>query len=575
MVHGTDPGSMQLHLNQLTIERGGTTLIRHGVLHVASGDVIGVLGPNGAGKSSLLAAIVGDLEPVAGTIATIPATATVGLLAQELDTASGGHDTAPGGDRTASGEAVGAYLARRTGVAAASARLEEVTDALAEDASGPSLDRYQDALDRWLGLGGSDLEERIDGVLAEVGLVAVTSDQGPLLDLPVAVLSGGQRARLGLAALLLSRFDVLLLDEPTNDLDQTGLALLEELVRTTASPVIVVSHDRRFLEQVVTAIVELDPHTGALTRYNETFDGYLRARDLARAEAERRFANYERERDRLEERARRQRQWVAKGLRGERRPPDNDRAARGARIEATEQLAAKASQSERAIERLEVVDKPWEPWELRFTIGEVERSGDLVAELVDAVVTRGSFQLGPISLQVGAGERVGIVGANGQGKTTLVRALFGLLPLDQGAQRTGRSTVIGWLDQSREAFTGDATALDLVLVESGQTPEVCRSTLAKFGLGADHLSRPSDQLSPGERTRAALGLFQIRGVNTLVLDEPTNHLDLPAIEQLESALDRFAGTLVLITHDRAFHDAITLTRAVTVAGGRIVADEPR
>ncbi|MEL7209709.1 MAG: ATP-binding cassette domain-containing protein, partial [Actinomycetota bacterium] len=354
----------------------------------------------------------------------------------------------------------------------------------------------------------------------------------------------------------------------------------------------VVSHDRRFLDGVANAVVEIDPYTARAVRYQETFAHYLEAREVAARHARHDYDTYVHERDRLQDRARTQRQWAVKGVRGERTPPDNDKAARGARIDRTEKQAAKARQTERALDRLETVDKPWEPWQLRFTIGTAERAGDLVAALDDAVIERDGFTLGPVSVSVGAGERLAVVGSNGAGKTTLVRALFGLEGLDGGRQRLGPGTRLGWLGQDRTALTGStpdraadpghqpppggpgpASALEHTVATTGLVPGEARSLLAKFGLGADHVTRPLAALSPGERTRLVLATFQAAAINTLVLDEPTNHLDLAAIDQLEQALTRDVGTLILVTHDRAFLDATTLTRRVTVAEGRLVADE--
>ncbi len=555
--HHDRPSTAQLHLHEVTVERGGSTLIEQASLTVASGDRIGLVGPNGAGKSTLLAALAGQLELVSGSITVVPGQISIGLLAQELDVDPD--------------ETIDAYLSRRTGVAEASAELDAATEALSGSDGSPGLDRYQLALDQWMRLGGHDLEGRIGGALETVGLGAFVGVGGVEAQRGTN-LSGGQQARLGLAALLLVRHDVLLLDEPTNDLDQGGLQLLESFVTIRSGPLVIVSHDRRFLERVATAIVEIDPHRRSLTRFNESFRGYLAAKELAKADARRRYEAYDQERQRLGDRARQQRQWAVKGVQGERNPPDNDRAARGFRIEQTEKLASKARQTERALDRLPEVDKPWEPWELEFTIGEAERSGDLVAELVDAELTLGSFAFGPVSTLVGAGERVAVVGENGQGKTTLVNALFGRIALAQGQQRQGRSTVVGWLDQARHTLFSEQSVLDIMVDATGILAEECRSVLAKFGLGADHLTRPATDLSPGERTRAALAQFQASGVNTLVLDEPTNHLDLTAIEQLETALDRFVGTMVLITHDRTFLDSTLISRTVRVDGGRIVED---
>ena len=214
--------------------------------------------------------------------------------------------------------------------------------------------------------------------------------------------------------------------------------------------------------------------------------------------------------------------------------------------------------------------KPWEPWRLQFSIGQAERSGTIVGELQDAEATLGSFRMGPITLTVTAGDRIALLGDNGAGKTTLVAMLLGEQQLTSGTHRLGRSVVVGRLGQDRGVGFDERPFLEGFASETGLTPTEARSLLAKFGLGAEHLSRPARGWSPGERTRAALAGFQATGVNTLVVDEPTNHLDLPAIEQLEGALDRFEGTLILITHDRAFLDSTKLTRHISIADGKII-----
>lgn len=201
------------------------------------------------------------------------------------------------------------------------------------------------------------------------------------------------------------------------------------------------------------------------------------------------------------------------------------------------------------------------------------RGGDLVAALRDAVVHRGPFTLGPCSLDVRAGERVAILGRNGAGKSTLLGALLGRVALDAGEHRLGPSVVVGELDQARARYAGSEPLLDVFVAVTGADLPAARSALVKFGLGAGHVARAGRTLSPGERTRAVLAQFTVAGVNCLVLDEPTNHLDLPAIEQLEAALDTFTGTVVLVTHDRALLDAVRVDRRVLVESGRIVADE--
>jgi ATPase subunit of ABC transporter with duplicated ATPase domains len=269
-----------------------------------------------------------------------------------------------------------------------------------------------------------------------------------------------------------------------------------------------------------------------------------------------------------------QRNWMAQGVRNARRKAtDNDKFVRKFRAETSEKQAAKARQTERAIERLEVVDEPRKEWELRMTIAAAPRSGTVVASLSGAVVRRGSFTLGPVDARVDWADRVVITGANGAGKTTLLGALLGRIPLDAGSGGPGASVRVGEIDQARGLFLGPEPLTRAFRDAASDRPghdwseSDVRTLLAKFGLTGEHVPRPAASLSPGERTRAALALLQAREVNLLVLDEPTNHLDLPAIEQLEQALDAFPGTVLLVTHDRRMLAGVRSTRRWVVEAG--------
>lgn len=267
-----------------------------------------------------------------------------------------------------------------------------------------------------------------------------------------------------------------------------------------------------------------------------------------------------------------QRNWMEHGVRNARRKAtDNDKIGRKLRTESTEKQAAKARQTQRMIERLDVVDEPRKEWELRMEIAAAPRAGAVVATLRGAEVRRGpEFTLGPVDLQIDWADRVAITGANGSGKSTLLAALLGRVPLDAGASHLGPGVVVGEVDQARKLFLGGESLLDAFGTEVPDTaPADVRTLLAKFGLKAAHVLRPAASLSPGERTRAALALLQGRGVNLLVLDEPTNHLDLPAIEQLESALASYDGTLLLVTHDRRMLESVHTTRRIRLESGRV------
>ncbi len=542
-----------LHARSLTVSLGPRLILDDVELQLDPGHRVGLVGPNGVGKSTLLRAVAGLVHLDAGTVSRSPANATVGYLPQEPER----------GDET-----VRDSVARRTGAAEATEDLEAATNALATGEEGAD-DRYSAALDLWLALGAADLDSRIGDAWAELGL------DERLLDQPMSSLSGGEAARVGLAVLLLARFDVLLLDEPTNDLDLDGLRRLERFVLGSSVAIGLVSHDRTFLESVVTDVVEIDEFSHHAAHYGGGWESYLAEKDLARLHAREAYEEYDAKRSTLQARSQRQREWASQGLsRAKKKPDDNDKFVRNWKINQTEQLAGKAARTDRMLERLEVVEEPREAWELRLTVAAAERSGDVVARLTDAVVRRGSFTLGPVSMEVGFGERIVVVGANGSGKSTLLRALLGEIPVDEGAQWRGPSVVVGRLEQAREQLGDRGSMLDSFLAATGMTVSEARTLLAKFGIGAAHVQRPTSSLSPGERTRAVLALLMARQSNCLVLDEPTNHLDLPAIEQLEQALDTFAGTVLLVTHDRTLLQHVRRTRTLELSGGRIVSDEP-
>ncbi len=519
-------------------------------LTVGPGDVVGVVGANGAGKSTLLRLLAGIDEPQAGTVSLAPADAFVGWLPQEHERISG--------------ESVAAYVARRTGCTDATREMDAAAAALADPSDERAADTYSTALERWLASGAADLDERMPVVLADLGLEVGA-------DALMTSLSGGQAARVGLAALLLSRFDIVLLDEPTNDLDLDGLERLEAFVRSIRGGVVLVSHDREFLARSVTRVLELDLAQSSNRVFGGGYDAYLEERATVRRHAREKYDEFADKKADLVARARTQREWSSQGVRNAmKKSPDNDKIRRKASMESSEKQAQKVRQMESRIARLEEVDEPRKEWELQFTIGSAPRSSSVVATLSDVVVEQGAFTLGPVSLQVDAGERIGITGPNGAGKSTLLRTLLGRQEPSSGTASLGASVQIGEIDQARALFVGPKALADAFedLVPAMASGEV-RTLLAKFGLKADHVLRPVDELSPGERTRAGLALLQARGVNVLVLDEPTNHLDLAAIEQLEQALASYEGTLLLVTHDRRMLANVSVDRRWLVEDGRV------
>jgi ATPase subunit of ABC transporter with duplicated ATPase domains len=499
-------GTLAAH--DISVHRGGDAVLERVSLAITPGSRIGVIGPNGRGKTTLLRALAGLEELDAGSISRNPPSLRVGYLPQE-------RDATPG-------ESVLGYFARRT-------------------AESPS----------------QKFEARVGSALRRVGLDVS-------LEREVGELSGGERSRAALASILLSRFDVYLLDEPTNDLDFDGLELLERFVASVEGGVVLVSHDRAFLDQTVDRIVELEPGTERVHHYVGGWTEYEAARERARAKHGRAFAEWSGERARFSKLHAVRREQARVG-------------GRQANRRGTHALMSKTRAAARRVELLDRdrVEKPWQPWELQLDLAPRGRSGDLVVALEGAVVGRGDFRLGPLELIVGWGDRISIAGPNGSGKTTLIEALLGRQPLAGGSRRVGPSVVFGEIGQDRDLFAGDEPLLDSFGKAVDLPTGEARSLLAKFDLYAEHVVRRARSLSPGERTRAELAVQAARGAGCLVLDEPTNHLDLPAVEELERALGAFEGTLLLVTHDRRFLERVGVSRVVDLSPEGLAASRSR
>ena len=531
--HGLGGPSMRVQLAGVGKHYGAQVVLDQVMLTIGPKARIGLVGPNGVGKTTLLRIVAGIEPPDEGVVTRAPERLTIGYLEQE---------------RTAeSGASVLATLSRRAGIVAADRELEEAARVLAQ---GPGADdRYAAALDRVVALGAGDFDVRARVTCAELGL-------GVDLDRALEGLSGGEAARAALAAILLSRFDLLLLDEPTNDLDFDGLERLERFLGSYRGALVVVSHDREFLDRTVSRIAAIEPDTRCVREWAGGWSDYEVARGAERAAARADFEHAQLRRKRLTE------------LLGTRRSEARAKGASlgdktgGADRRATHALETKVRQAERLLGRNELPEKPFQPWELHLTLQAGARPSELVLELAGAIAQRGLFRLGPIDVDLAPGERLSIAGPNGAGKSTLLGMLLGDVPLVDGARRVGRRTVVGAIGQERDAYSGETALADEFMTRTGLVRVDVRTLLAKFGLGPDHIGRSCSSLSPGERTRAHLAELQARGVNLLILDEPTNHLDLEAVEQLEKALVEYDGALVVVSHDRRFLERIAPTREI-------------
>lgn len=513
------------------------------------GEHVGLIGPNGSGKTTLLRCITGREQPDSGVINLSPRDAVIGYLSQSFE------DNA---DLT-----VGEVVARaRIDLADAERALQQSADALtAADDMEAALEAYNKSLARFEALGGYEREHIAASVLQGLELGEVD------LHSPVHSLSGGQKSRLGLATLLLAEPDILLLDEPTNHLDIEALSWLESFVQRYRNSILIVSHDREFLDRTVTRIVYLDPDKHVLTSYPGNYSDFARARQHE-AEIHREVWT-------------RQQEYVAQveldiaRLKGEARATELSTTPRQPGIRKLARKKARVGKSrERKLERYmesdERVEKPKQEWWLKLDFGPAPQGGRAVLRVEDASAGYPGREplLEHISLEVDYGEKIALVGPNGAGKTTLLRLIEGSLKPLSGTLRVGAGVRMGMLSQEQETLQPDWTVLQAVLQEKPMSETEARGFLHFFLFSGDEVFRRISQCSLGERSRLQLALLVVRGCNFLLLDEPLNHLDIGGREHFEAALEAFEGTVIAVAHDRAFLSAYP-DRIVEVKQGRV------
>jgi ATP-binding cassette subfamily F protein 3 len=520
-------------LNNVEKSFASWSLFHHVDLVVGDRARIGVVGPNGAGKSTLLRILAGT-EPIEGGLRTFGKGVVTAYLPQQVE----------GDDRTAAQT----VLSARPDVA----RLDEDLRACEAELTAPGiaddlrrmagvLRRQEDLLERWVAAGGPGLDGEIRSLLEDVGLRDAA-------DVPTSDLSGGERKLVHLAACLIRRPDVLLLDEPESHLDTSAREDLERLIRSFGGAVIVVSHDRHLLDETVAEIVEVD--RGRVVTWPGNYSAYAVARELALKRRQQQYVTQQKEIARLEEAIHRFRAWFA--------------------IAGDHRHIVQARQKERQIERMDRVERPvFERRRMALELRPAVRGGQKVVDLRGTTV---AFDHDPVlvdvDLAVYRGERVGVVGPNGAGKSALGRVLAGTLEPAMGDRWMGPSIRVGYLGQDPPPAPDGATPLGLVRSVRAMFEQEAVNLLGRYLFRYDQMRGPVTELSGGERTRLELLLLSLSGANFLVLDEPTNHLDIESLEVLEGELERFDGTVVVISHDRYFLERIP-DRIVEVRDGSV------
>ena len=511
----------------------GSRLILDGLdFDVETNARVGVIGPNGGGKSTMLRILAG-LE-----------TADAGELTQRRGLVVAFVPQQPEGDERDALETARAarsdLLDLERELAGVEAQLGETGNDLARMTR--LLRRQEELIERWTAVGGPGFEGRARALIFDVGLA---EDD---LTKPTRVLSGGQRKLVALAVALLHDPDVLLLDEPEAHLDVDARERLETLIGAFDGAVVAVSHDRYLLDETVSQIAELSD--GRIRMWPGNYSAYTVARELELQRRQQLYVTQQKEIARLEEAIRRFEDW--------------------ARRVVDERHIKQARNKQRQIDRMEKVDRPvLERRKIALELRPHARGGERVVELAEIGVELGGTPiLAGVDLTVLRGERVGVVGENGAGKSVLLRLLAGDLPPTEGERKAGPSIRFGRLAQDRRPDDPSATPLELVRLSAPISEGEAVSRLMKFLFSYEQVRRPLSTLSGGEWTRLQLLLLMLEGANCLLLDEPTNHLDIESVEMLESALESFEGTAIFVSHDRYFLDRIA-DRIVEVSDGGV------
>ncbi len=525
-----------LTVQQISKSFGIDTILNNVSFSLNPGERIGLVGPNGCGKSTLLRIITGQERADAGVVRRTPSNLRLGYLPQ-------GFTPDPAGT-------LGSFLAHLEGdLPALSARLEQLSLALAENPNQPGLQAEFDEVLEQMALIDEN-RGRGPAVLAALGLGQLPED------LPVSALSGGQKTRLSLAGVLLSNPQLLLLDEPTNHLDIQMLEWLEDWLLGFSAGALIVSHDRVFLDRVVTGIVEIDPHTHTARQYAGSYSDYLEEKLNERERQWQAYSDQQDEINRLRKAASGMRDRARFHPGGKTDPANTDGFSIGFFSNRGKEVVQKAKNIERRIEKMmteDRVDKPARKWEMKIDFGEVPASGRDVLVLADLAVGYGdNVLLDDLNLTVRYGDRIALTGENGSGKTTLMRTITGQIEPLAGQVRLGSNVRFGYMAQEQENLDPHMNAFDIVQRSLAQPQTETRAFLSKFLFKGDDVFIPAGKLSYGERARLALACLVAEGCNFLLLDEPINHLDIPARTQFEQALQSYEGTVLAIVHDRYF-----------------------
>lgn len=530
---------------RISYETGNRELFRNVSFTINAGDKIGLVGPNGVGKTTLLKIINGDLKPTFGNV--ILSGEKIGILPQNLNKWL---------DKT-----VYSFIEEVTGVKSAREEFAAQCERLAQDTSENTLLNYNKALEQYEKFEVANFDATIKKALSRATLRDINPERR--LD----TFSGGQRTRIALAAIFASRYDLILLDEPTNNLDDNGVALLEDFISNSPVSFLIVSHDRRFLRNATKQIIELVGNKG-INKYNLGYDEYIKARAKDRQAMINRYEQYEKEKKRLR-RVARDAKIRANSAGSNRKKSDGDKLNEHFRKErASSNLASASSGAESRLQQLDEPERVEDEIAIKFTFDEVSsKKCSLVSVRSLSISHDGKKIIGPVTFNVRPSDRILIQGENGSGKSSLLNLIMdNSLSYRSGEVIKNENVKTIYMNQSQTLPLENSSPLDNLRHLS---PELelhdAINTLIRFGLDKRTISstRAAD-LSGGERAKVLLAAMSTSSPDLIILDEPTNNLDIPTIEALELALNRYRGGVVVVSHDRDFVENIGITKKIKI-----------
>ena len=534
-----------IDLNRVNYATGSKEILHDVSFSINTGDKVGLVGSNGAGKTTLLRLINGDLTPTSGEI--IKTNEEIGILPQDM--------------RDWLDHSVYEFIEEVTGVKDAREQFDEQCANLEHDSSERTLLLYADALEKYDKFEVASFDANLEKALKRADISSIDTGK------EIGNFSGGQRTRIALAAVFASRYDVVLLDEPTNNLDDRGVVVLEKFIEGSNAAFLMVSHDRRFLRNATSRIIELMGGDQGMRQYGLGYDEYVEAREKARQATFNRYEQYEKEKKRLD-RAARAARIKANSAGSNRSNSDNDKLTAHFRKEkAASGLASAASGMSSRLGQLEEPERPEEDVSLKFLFKEEAGKKLNLLSVSNLEIDYGNgHTIGPVSFSIRTGDKILLKGKNGSGKTSVIRGIMVDTPVSSGDVHASKQANVIYVDQNQTLPLPDDSALNNLrhLAPSLELHDAI-NLLIRFNLKKDIIQvTPGSELSGGERAKVLLAGIAANNVGLLILDEPTNNLDIPTIEALEHALKNYNGGVLIVSHDRDFVQNIGITNTISI-----------